>query len=128
VTRTTPSLQRSLSLSASLALFSSLAYSFLFTSSTKTVVLGVPMLRSLYSDRSPADLAFLLLPLVAYHLLELVNGLVLAPWLKLWSESGPVLGVVGGGGGGMPHESTPLMLNKQKTVLHDNTTGGHDAL
>ena len=32
------------------------------------------MLRALYGNRTPADVAVLLLPLINYHLLELVNG------------------------------------------------------
>lgn len=39
---------------------------FLFSATTKTVVLGVPMLRAVFGDRSPAEAAVLMLPLVTY--------------------------------------------------------------
>lgn len=60
---------------------------FLFTGTTKTVVLGVPMLKALFGDRPPSFAAALLLPLVSYHLLELANGLVLSARLKTWVTS-----------------------------------------
>jgi predicted Na+-dependent transporter len=60
---------------------------FLFSSTTKTVVLGVPMLRAVFGDRSPADAAVLMLPLVSYHLLELINGLLVSSKLKAWVDA-----------------------------------------
>ncbi|KAJ1470696.1 putative sodium bile acid cotransporter [Baffinella frigidus] len=55
---------------------------FLYCASQKTVVLGVPLLRAVYGDRPPAELVVLLLPLLFYHVLELVVGLCLAPPLR----------------------------------------------
>jgi predicted Na+-dependent transporter len=42
------------------------------------------MLRVVYGDRSQHDLAVLMLPLITYHLLELVSGLVLSSRIKAW--------------------------------------------
>ena len=45
------------------------------------------LLQVVFGDRSPAASAVLLLPLVTYHLLELVNGLVLSARLKQWVDA-----------------------------------------
>ena len=65
---------------------------FLMTSTQKTVILGAPMLRVVYADRSPGELGILLLPLVMYHMLELINGLVMSGKINQWVQKQTGLG------------------------------------
>lgn len=53
----------------------------LFSSSHKTVVLGLPLLRTVFTSRSQSSLVMLLFPLIVYHLFQLVFDLVLGSYV-----------------------------------------------
>ena len=82
----------------------------LFASTTKTVVLGVPMLRVIYANRSPGEQAVLLLPLIMYHMLELINGLVMSSKIHAWLQTQKA-----------PEEQSLVAATKSKKV-YDATT------
>ena len=60
---------------------------YTFCAAQKTVVLGLPLLRACFADRTPQTRATVLLPLICYHLFSLVFGFAIAPRLRTQVEA-----------------------------------------
>ncbi|KAG0293476.1 hypothetical protein BGZ98_002153 [Dissophora globulifera] len=61
----------------------------LFCGATKSVAVGIPLIKILYSDPSQAALAGLLAtPLLIYHVEQLFSGAFMVGWLKSWVTRG----------------------------------------
>ena len=58
-----------------------------YAASQKTVVLGLPLLRAVFADRTPEERALVLLPLITYHIFTLLFGLAVAPHLRALVEA-----------------------------------------
>ncbi|KAG0268998.1 hypothetical protein DFQ27_005103 [Actinomortierella ambigua] len=61
----------------------------LFCGATKSVAMGVPMIKVLYDSESGSQLGGLLAtPLLIYHVEQLFSGAFMVPWLKRWVGRG----------------------------------------
>ncbi|KAK3842736.1 MAG: SBF-like CPA transporter family-domain-containing protein [Linnemannia gamsii] len=61
----------------------------LFCGGTKSVAMGIPMIKILYSSNSGSQLAGLLAtPLLIYHVEQLFSGAFMVGWLKKWVGRG----------------------------------------
>ncbi|KAG0289062.1 hypothetical protein BGZ96_007297 [Linnemannia gamsii] len=61
----------------------------LFCGGTKSVAMGIPMIKILYSSSSTTQLAGLLAtPLLIYHVEQLFSGAFMVGWLKKWVNRG----------------------------------------
>ncbi|KAF9999487.1 hypothetical protein BGZ79_006891 [Entomortierella chlamydospora] len=61
----------------------------LFCGATKSVAMGIPMIKILYSSSSASALAGLLAtPLLIYHVEQLFSGAFMVSWLKKWVNRG----------------------------------------
>ncbi|KAF8940276.1 SBF-like CPA transporter family-domain-containing protein [Dissophora ornata] len=61
----------------------------LFCGATKSVAMGIPMIKILYSSSTGSDLAGLLAtPLLIYHVEQLFSGAFMVGWLKKWVNRG----------------------------------------
>ncbi|KAF8981461.1 hypothetical protein BGZ46_002770 [Entomortierella lignicola] len=61
----------------------------LFCGATKSVAMGIPMIKILYSSSSTSALAGLLAtPLLIYHVEQLFSGAFMVAWLKKWVHRG----------------------------------------
>ncbi|KAG0360218.1 hypothetical protein BG005_011198 [Podila minutissima] len=61
----------------------------LFCGATKSVAMGVPMIKIMYSSASASSLAGLLAtPLLIYHVEQLFSGAFMVGWLKKWVGRG----------------------------------------
>ena len=63
---------------------------FTFCSAQKTVVLGLPLLRACFADRTPQARAQILLPLIGFHLFSLIFGFPLAARFRQLVEAQPL--------------------------------------
>jgi sodium/bile acid cotransporter 7 len=59
-------------------------------STQKTVALGLPLVRIVFAG--DPDLGALILPLLAYHLLQLMVASAAAPWWRRWNREEPEQG------------------------------------
>jgi sodium/bile acid cotransporter 7 len=58
----------------------------LYCGAQKTLAVGVPLIAILY--KGDPNLAFLTLPILVYHPLQLLVGAASAPWLGRWIARG----------------------------------------
>jgi sodium/bile acid cotransporter 7 len=106
---------------------------YLYTSTTKTIVLGLPMIHVIYKNND--NLIYFIIPLVIYHFLELVQGIILAPWFKVWCEktsesiidNNAVSGVLSEREEGQDEEDGERrrLLTSQVTFKHSNKVTDH---
>lgn len=114
----------------------------LFCGGTKSVAMGIPMIKILYSSSAGSQLAGLLAtPLLIYHVEQLFSGAFMVGWLKKWVGRGEETlesfekkpkaskkqhqddeEVVGAGAGSVETKSEGVNINQTSTSLSSNST------
>ncbi|KAF9151072.1 hypothetical protein BG015_007107 [Linnemannia schmuckeri] len=113
----------------------------LFCGGTKSVAMGIPMIKILYSSSAGSQLAGLLAtPLLIYHVEQLFSGAFMVGWLKKWVGRGEETlesfekkpkaskkqhqdeEVIGAGAGAVGEKGEGVHINQTSTSLSSNST------